>query len=167
MPKATLQFVIVTRENVDELSNLKVRDEEDHLIAPNPEWLAEAAYACEAITYGMYFGDQPVGLLSMIDPRLIDDDEGDEHFQPRCLYVWRFMVGQYHRGRGYGTAGIDFALRYAQLVGLEGVSLTTMDRERGNALAFYQSLGFAATGRRLNNEVELVLRFDQNDAQMS
>jgi len=159
MPNAAVQFIIVTHTNVVELSELKVRDEEDHLIAPNPEWIAEVAYANEALTYGMYSGDQPVGLLSLVDPRLVEDDEDREHFQTGCLYVWRVMVDRCHRGKGYGKAAIDFACRYAQLVGLEGVSLTTMDRERGSALAFHQAMGFVATGRRLDNEIELVRRF--------
>lgn len=158
--KQSMQFIPLNRSNVDELSELAVRESEQHLICSNPEWLAQAAFVAESLTFGIFKEGRPVGVISFIDPRLVDeDDEDHDHYQENCLYVWRVMVDKGSRGANVGVQAIEFALGYARLVGLQGVSLTTMDREAGNALPFYERLGFSATGRRLDDEAELVFRF--------
>lgn len=155
---AKLNFLLVTQGQLDALMTLSVAQDENHLIAPVPDWLAEAAYMQEAISYGIYAAQEPIGLMSLIDPRLIDEDADSSHFQSDCLYVWRIMIDHRQRDQGYGTAAMQFIMNYAQCIGLAGVSLTTMDQERGNALPLYQSLGFAPTGRRLCGEIELICR---------
>ena len=150
-------FVRPGRDNVNGLMALRVRDDERHLIAPNPEWIAQAAHVSEAITFGVFAEKRPVGLISLIDPRLVGDDEARAEFRPDCLWVWRLMVDRERRGRGFGAAAIGHALRYATLSGLDAVSLTTMDAEPGNALGFYERLGFRPTGRRVDGEIELML----------
>ncbi|WP_420345527.1 GNAT family N-acetyltransferase [Pelagibius sp.] len=110
------------------------------------------------MSFGLFAGGRAVELISLVDPRLVEDTEDREHFQSDCLFVWRVMVDRTQQGRGYGTQAIHFACNYARLVGLQGVSLTTMDQEAGNALPFYERLGFHPTGRRLDGEIELVRR---------
>lgn len=131
------------------------------MICSNSEWLAQAAFVAESLTFGIFKEGRPVGVISLIDPRLVDEDDEDrEHYQENCLYVWRVMVDKGSRGANVGSQAIAFALGYAKLVGLEGVSLTTMDREVANALPFYERLGFSTTGRRLDEEAELAIRFE-------
>lgn len=149
-----LSYIKVGQFNLDQVMALSVRDSEKHLIASNAEWLADAAHEPDALSFAIHAGPQAVGLISVIDPRVIEDAEED--FQPQHLYVWRLMIDQAHRGYGYGAAAIAFAAELARIMGLKGVSLTTMDRAAGNALPFYNSLGFQPTGRRLNGEVELL-----------
>lgn len=156
--KNPLNFLLVSMDQLDALMSLRVAGDEKHLIAPVSVWLAEASYLPDAITYGIYEGETPVGLISLIDPRLIDEDDDKSSFQADCLYVWRVMIDHRQRARGYGTAALDFAMNYARCIGLKGLSLTTMDQEVGNALIFYEGLGFAPTGRRIDGEIELVFR---------
>ena len=151
-----LQFLMLAPETLDSLLSLKIPDDEAHLISSNAEWIADAAFMSESITYGIFLGKEPVGLISLIDPRLLDKDDENAHFQGDCLYVWRLMIDQHHRRQGYGRSAIMFAQSYAQLIGQKGVSLTTMDKAPLNALPLYQSMGFEPTGRRLDDEVELV-----------
>ncbi len=152
-------FVRLGRDNnnVNELMAMRVRDGERHLIAPNAEWIAQAAHVSEAITYGVFFEDRAVGLISLVDPRLVENDEARAEFRPECLWVWRLMVDREHRGRGFGAAAIGHARRYATLSGLDAVSLTTKDTEPDNAVGFYERLGFQPTGRRIDGELELLL----------
>lgn len=150
-----LNFLKVTRRTVFDLSELKVKPEERHLIAPNAEWLADVAHASYAISFGIFEGEIAVGLISLIDPRLMDAED-QEDFQSDCLYVWRVMISGDQRGAGYGSAALAFAQDYARLIGLAGVSLTTKDREPANALSFYLGLGFTPTGRRIDDEIELI-----------
>lgn len=153
-----LDFLMLTEGQLDGLMSLRVAKDEEHLIAPVAEWLAEAAFTPDAISYGIYASRKPVGLLSLIDPRLIDEDDDMSHFQADCLFVWRVMTDYRCRRQGYGKAAMQFIIDYARCIGLDGVSLTTMDQEKGNALPFYERLGFQPTGRRIDNEIELVCR---------
>ena len=156
MQNDTISFMALNHNNLRDLMRLQVRETESHLIASNSAWLAQAALSPHAATFGIYHANTACGLISLTDPRQIEDQEDRAHFQPDCLYVWRLMVDHTYRGKGVGTAAIDFAQRYASLLGLRGVSLTTMDREAGNAHTFYTHLNFKPTGRRLNDEIELV-----------
>ena len=158
MQETSLEFLRLCRATVDDLQALKVHDSERHLIAPSPEWIAQVAFLDEAVSFGLFVGRRAVGLITLVDPRLVEDKKERAHFQQDCLYVWRVMVERTQRERGYGTEAIEFARNYAGLVGLKGVSLTTMDKEVGNALPFYEKLGFHPTGRRLDGEIELVWR---------
>ena len=151
-------FTQVDRNNVIELMFLSVRDDEKHLISPNTEWLAQAPHFEESQTYGIFHRGTAVGLISIINPLLASADDQRTYYQSNCLYVWRLMIDHGHRHQGHGRAAIAFVLEQAQNRGMEGVSLTTMDKEPGNALPFYESLGFTATGRRLHDEVELIYR---------
>ncbi len=158
MQESSLAFLRLCRANIDDVQGLKIHDKERRLIAPVPEWIAQAAFVDESLSFGLFAGEQAVGLLTLIDPRLFESDKDREPFQIDCLYVWRVMVDRDHRGLGFGTQAIQFARGYAGLVGLKGVSLTTRDDEPGNALPLYKNLGFTPTGRRLEGEIELVWR---------
>ena len=157
-PQTKLNFLLVSLHQLDALIPLRVAKSEAHLISPVSDWLVEASYLPQAISYGIYEGQTPVGLISLIDPRVIVDENDKETFQPDCLYVWKVMIDHRQRAKGYGTAAMDFAMNYARCIGLGGLSLNTTDQEAGNALPFYQRLGFAPTGRRICGEMELVLR---------
>lgn len=157
VPDKRLRFLKVTLLHLDDLLELRVAPAERALIAPTSDWLAEAAHLPDALSFGIFAVDQPVGLVSVIDPRLIDEDDDASQYQPDCLYLWRLMVDHRHRGSGYGTAAVTFVRDLARCLGLSGVSLTTMDQEAGNALDFYMRIGFTPTGRRIHEEIELSL----------
>ncbi len=156
-----LRFLPLCDTILRPLSTLSVAEDETHLIAPTDRWLREAMEARRARTFGV-FADGPVGLISLVDPRVEDDTD---HFQMDCLYIWRIMVDHRARGQGHGRAIMGFVRHYATLTGLSGVSLTTKDREPANARAFYERLGFAPTGRRLAGEIELVWHSEEGNAQ--
>ncbi|MGR5126401.1 GNAT family N-acetyltransferase [Photobacterium swingsii] len=147
-----VSFRKVSQFNTEEIIGLSVGEEQDHLISDNTRWLLQAASNCGSVDYGIYYDDQPAGLISLIDPRVV---QPDDHFQPDCLYVWRFMIDNKHQGKGLSKRTLSFVKDYAKLVGLKGVSLTTMDQEKGNALPLYLKHGFEPTGRRLDDEIEL------------
>ncbi|MCF7513806.1 GNAT family N-acetyltransferase [Pseudoalteromonas sp. L23] len=149
-----LQFLKVNSDVAGDMLKLKVRDSQQHLIASNAEWIIEDSFNEDSVCFGMYDDDLPVGMIALIDPRLVGDDNG--HFQAQHLYIWRLMIDEASQSKGYGKAAMCFAKQYAELIGLVGLSLTTMDTEAENALNFYQALGFIPTGRRLDGEIELI-----------
>lgn len=151
-PEVELRRVVAA--NIDAVLALSVRDDEAHLIADNAEWLAQAAHVHASTTYGVWCAGKAVGLVSIIDPRISEDAPPSESVAG-SLYVWRLMVDAQHRGRGIGSTVLASLARLAIALGLPRLRLTTMDRERGNALAFYRQLGFEPTGRRIDDEIEL------------
>ncbi|USD34477.1 MULTISPECIES: GNAT family N-acetyltransferase [Vibrio] len=151
-------FLKVNGNIIDDIIDLTVEESQKHLIASNAEWLAQASFNDSSISYAIYLDQKPAGLISLIDPRLLD--KFDDHFQKEHLYVWRVMIDHRFQGKGLGNQAINFSKRYASMIGLQGVSLTTMDKEEGNALSVYQKLGFTPTGRRLDDEIELIFSFN-------
>ncbi|OZS41909.1 spermidine acetyltransferase [Photobacterium sanguinicancri] len=154
----SINFLKINGHIAEEVIKLAVGTNQDHLIATNAEWLTQANFNNDSIDFAIYHSGQPAGLISLIDPRIraIPDD----HFQPDHLYVWRLMIDHAFQGKGIGNKAVNFAKNYAQLVGLSGVSLTTMDNEQGNAKPLYLANGFTPTGRRLDDEIELIFSHD-------
>lgn len=148
-----LSFIKANPSSVDELMSLRVKDSQQHLITNNEKWLVQTLIHSESLTFGIYHQQTAVGLVTLLDPRTTQQDT--DHFQPNCLYVWRLMIDQHHQGGNFGIQALNFCKEMAQLLGLNGVTLTTMDTEKGNALEFYLSHGFQPTGRRLDGEIEL------------
>lgn len=148
-----VKFLKLNRNVANDMLGLSVKPEQQHLISSNPEWIIDALMNDDSISYGVYFEGEPIGLVSMIDPRAADPED---NFQEDCLYVWRLMVDKNSQGKGLSIKILEFIKNYAQLVGLRGISLTTMDKEAKNALNLYLNFGFFPTGRRLDKEIELL-----------
>ena len=144
----------ISRETVDAILRLNVRDDQPGLVASNAVTLAQVAYEQPgSYVWGLWNRDTPVGLIAMINPREYPwPDEGDDL---GAAYVWRLMIHGTLQGKGFGRAAIDQAMAVARLWDLPRLSLTCVDKP-GSALRFYENLGFARTGRIVDGEVELV-----------
>lgn len=144
----------VTKDDLDALFRLKVRDDQPGLVAPNEITLAQTAYEGNgAYVWGLWDGDNVVGLMAMIHPREYSDlEEGDD---TDAAYLWRLMIGAEHQGRGFGRAALNAAAKQARDRGLPKVSLTVVDSPI-SAVAFYEKAGFQRTGRIVDGEVELL-----------
>ncbi len=153
-----ISYIKVNSGNVYALSKLRVSKSQWDLIEPNPYWLAEVLTDSEYLSFGIYTDKTPAGLITVIDPRTIEEEGGndDDQLQPDCLYLYRLMIDERHQGKKLGLSAIKFSQQLASILGLQGVSLTTMDQAPGNALNLYLASGFMPTGRRINNETELV-----------
>ncbi len=144
----------VTKEHLRALFNLKVRDDQQGLVAPNEITLAQAAHEGEGIyVWGLWDGGTLVGLMALIHPGEYDDlDEGDD---PEAACVWRLVIGADHQGKGYGVAALEAASQQARAWGLPKIVLTVVDRA-DSAMAFYEKAGFRRTGRIVEEEIELI-----------
>lgn len=139
-----------------DMLSLSVNERQSHLISNNTRWISQAIFNENSITFGIYSDNKPAGLISIIDPRLVDED--DVHFTPNYLYVWRLMIDNNFQRQGIGEKAVSFAKDYSRIIGLNGITLTTMDTMIGNALPLYKKCGFLPTGRRLNEEIELIFK---------
>lgn len=160
----TLIAVPITPGNRKDFADLRVKDDQEHLIATNEYWLDQSARVDVSETFGLVKDGENVGLFSLIDPRHVpDEDEDRDHLQTDCGYLWRIMLDGKAQGQGLGPQALTLIEDYVRGAGLRGLSMTTMDTKAGNALPFYLSQGYTPTGRRLEDEIELIKRFSEGD----
>ena len=144
----------LTRETVGDALRLELAPGQETLVAPLPAWIAQCAYHAESTTYALRAGEDVVGLATLIDVRRSPD--GMEDFVEGCAHVWRLMIDRRFQGRGHGRAALASLLREARRMGYAGLSLSVVDDAPGNAVAFYRACGFVETGRRVEDEREMV-----------
>ena len=75
------------------------------------------------------------------------------------LYIYCLWVTGEHKGKGYGRAAMERALEYIRQKPFGDFSRValTCSPENELALKLYRSMGFAETGRRDEDEIELAL----------
>ncbi|MEM1237005.1 MAG: GNAT family N-acetyltransferase [Pseudomonadota bacterium] len=149
----TLEARDIHRDHLSALFKLKVRDDQDGLVAPNAITLAQQAYEPDgAHVWGLWDGDTAVGLMAMIDCRNYADlEDGDD---PNSAYLWRLMIGADHQGQGYGRAAMALAEGIARDWAVSKLTLTVVDKPNA-ALGFYEGCGYVLTGRVVEGEREM------------
>ena len=150
----TLEARPVTRETLWPLINLSVRDDQRDLVSSNMKTLAEAPYEPGAIVWGLWDGDDPVGLMAMVDPSGVRLH--GPFVIPDAAYLWRLMVAADRQGKGYGRQALQIAVNTAR--GWAAVHLVTgvNDAPHGNR-GFYERHGFRTTGVVEEDDLLLVL----------
>ncbi len=135
----------ITRANVNEVMDLAVAPEQDDLVAPNAVSIAQSHYEERSWMRGIYVGDTPVGLVLTIE----DPDRP-------LYYLWRLMIAAEHQGRGHGRAAVDQVIdRIAGIPTARELTVSVAPDE-GNAVGFYERLGFVDTGEVHDGELVFV-----------
>ena len=137
----------ITKETVKSILALKVAEGQEDLVGDNGNSLAQALFEEKAWYRGIYAGDDPVGFVMLS----IDREKPE-------FYLWRFMIDEAQQGKGYGKSAMELLI---ELIRSEPTSteftLHVMDLPH-SARAFYESLGFEATGEV--EEGEIVMRLE-------
>lgn len=111
--------------------------------------LAQAyVYRNQCQPFGIYAEDRMVGYVMVIYD--YDIPEYD---------IWHMMIDRASQGKGYGKKAMEACLAYIRTKPFgasDRVALTCHEENRA-ALALYRSLGFAPTGQRDEEELELAL----------
>ena len=128
----------MTRENVRAIWNSRLRDEQQHLVAPAAFTVAEGHYEPNAILRAIYRHEEPVGVL------LVEVETG----RP---YLVRFMIDAEHQGRGTGRRAVDLLERELRSAGWKALE-TSFNPAEGGAEGFWRRCGFRDTGRKLHGE---------------
>lgn len=79
----------ISRETLRPILQLAVAPEQRRFVEPNPVSISQAHFCPGSIIRGVYAGETPVGFMSL-------------QTRPE-LYLWRFMIGAEHQGKGYGA----------------------------------------------------------------
>ena len=111
--------------------------------------LAQAyVYYSQCTPFGIYAGDKMVGYVMVI----YDYDE-------ETYNIWHMMIDEAQQDKGYGKAAMQKVLEYIKTkpFGTSNRIALTCNTENAPALHLYTSLGFAPTGAKYDDEIELVL----------
>lgn len=145
----------ITRDVLEPLLKLKVREDQDNLVAPNVMTIAEAAYEPASVVYGLWDGDIAVGLFAMIDVEKHPDDlEPDE--VPEAAYLWRLLIDEKHQGKGYGRAAIELVKQVSKDWGYKKLQSSVVNAPNSN-IGFYEAMGFTQTGGVVGGELVIVM----------
>ena len=150
----TLEARPVTRETLWPVINLSVRDDQRDLVSSNMKTLAEAPYEPGAVVRGLWDGEEPVGLMGMVDP--IGVRLHGPFVMPGAAYLWRLMIAANRQGRGYGAQALEIAIATTRGWGASHLVTGVNDVPHGNR-GFYESHGFRDTGVTEEGDLLLIL----------
>ena len=141
------------RDTVIPIIKLKVLPEQEQNVAPNAVSIAQGSVEPGSTTFGLWDGETPVGLLMFIDVARSRacQEEGDD---PDSIYIWRLMIDAAHQGKGYGGRAIALVENHARALGRGKVMLSAVPGPN-SPIPFYEKLGYAKTGRIVDDELEL------------
>ncbi|MFE2109058.1 GNAT family N-acetyltransferase [Kitasatospora sp. NPDC059463] len=135
-----LRLEPVTPKNIDAALELKVRPDQEHLVAPVATSLAEAyAYGETAWPRLVYDGERLVGFVMAFFDVVLAPGE------PPRSGLWRLNIAAGVQGRGYGRFAVEQVAAEVRRRGRTRVCVTYVPGEGGPA-GFYARLGFRPTG---------------------
>jgi diamine N-acetyltransferase len=134
----------VTRENVRAVCDLRLADDQRHLVGPPAHTVAEAHYEPGALLRAIYLDDRPAGVL------LVEIETGTP-------YLVRFMVDAAHQRQGIGRRAVELLADELRQAGWDSLETTFVPAEDG-AGGFWVRCGFEDTERRLHEEPVFVLK---------
>jgi diamine N-acetyltransferase len=142
-----MRLELINPQNVRAACKLKLRPDQDNLVAP-VAWSIADAYANPDIAWPrlIFDGDQLAGfIMAAFAP---DQDKPLFH-----SYLWRLNVGAEQQGKGYGRFAVEELCQEAIRRGHRRLTVSYHAGAHGPEV-FYQRLGFRPTGEY--NEGETV-----------
>ncbi len=140
----------ITADTVRLITDLVVREEQQHFVASNAVSLAEALFNEEAWFRAIYYGESPVGFVMLYDETLRKVPPANPE-----VFLWRFMVDARFQGKGIGKAALELVITHVRTKGVFSSITTSYVPEPGSPEGFYLSQGFQHTGKILDGEVVL------------
>ena len=126
----------ITRENLEEVLSLKVKEDQEMYVIPNAESLSRAyVYSETAYPFAIYDDDTIVGFIMM------------GYYEVKRYYtLWEFMIDHKYQNKGYGRQALKLGLNFVKEK-FGPVDIYT-GVTPGNTVAkkLYESVGFESTG---------------------
>jgi diamine N-acetyltransferase len=141
-----LRLELVTLANVRAACKLKIRPDQEDLVAPVAWSLAEA-YTVPGVAWPrlIYDGGQLVGfMMAAFAP---ENENALFH-----SYLWRLNIGAEHQGKGYGRFAVEELCQEAMRRGQHRLTVCYHPYQHGPE-GFYRRLGFHPTGEYNEDEV--------------
>lgn len=138
----------VTKENIDEVLELGVRDDQKSFVSTTSESLAQAyAYKETAFPFAVYNDDTMVGFIMM------------GYYEAKNYYtLWKFLIDKKYQHMGYGREALMLGISFMR--DKYNIKEIYTGVAPGNSVAkgLYQSIGFEDTGLIEFNMEEMCLK---------
>ncbi|MFE0376372.1 GNAT family N-acetyltransferase [Streptomyces inhibens] len=147
---SALRLEKVTPDNVEAACRLKVRPDQEGLVAPVARSLAEA-YAQPDIAWPrlIFDGEQLVGFVMGFFLVQFDPDNPDDRFRSG---IWRLNIAADQQGRGYGRFAVQSVCDELRRRGQPRATVSWVPGKHGPE-KFYLRLGFVPTGELSGDQV--------------
>lgn len=136
---------LVTEDNVRAACELRLRADQDDLVAP-VAWSLADAYVRPDIAWPrlIYHGDELTGfVMAAFAP---------DHENPLFhSYLWRLNIGAQHQGQGCGRFAVEAVCQEATRRGSHRLTVSYHEGPHGPE-EFYRRLGFRPTGEHNQGE---------------
>jgi diamine N-acetyltransferase len=138
----------VTRENLDDILDLKVTSKQENFIASNAVSIAQAHFYPKVTWFRAIYADEtPVGFV------LLDDDPANSFYA-----VWRFMIDARFQKCGFGKRALELVIEYIKTRPGAKVLSTSCVPGEGSPKGFYQKIGFISTGE-MDEDGEIIMQY--------
>ena len=126
----------VTKDNVEAVLALRLREDQKKYVSSPAESLAQAyAYYETAYPFAVYEDDIVVGLIMM------------GYYEAKNYYtLWKFLIDHEYQNKGYGRQALKLGLEYIKDTFDARAIYTGVIPENDVAKRLYESVGFKNTG---------------------
>ena len=129
----------ISRENFDEVVDLKLLDHQYDYLASNAYSIAEASLNPALQTHAIYGDEAVIGFVLYCRPE-------DSDAEPGTFGIWRLMIAARFQGRGYGRQALELVLREISSDDSARRIHICYKPDNEAARRFYSSLGFEEVG---------------------
>ena len=138
----------INKENINEITALKVGKQQERFVSAVAESLAEATvYKDTAFPFAVYENDTPVGFIML------------GYYEKKQYYtLWKLLIDEKYQNKGYGRAALKLGIEYLKdnFKAYRVHAGVTPDNEVAKHL--YSSFGFFETGVIEDGMIEM--RYD-------
>ena len=144
-----VELAAITEDNFIDAFNLRLAPGQEKYVSHPVRSLAQAyVYRNQCQPFGIYANGKKVGYVMVIYDYNIPEYD-----------IWHMMIDKDEQGHGYGSQALDRVIEYIRTkpFGDSNRVALTCNRENPIALKLYGSKGFAATGNKDEDEIELAM----------
>ncbi|WP_199546547.1 GNAT family N-acetyltransferase [Streptomyces sp. N35] len=150
----TLRLAEITPDTLDTALAIRVRSDQEHLVAPVVKSLAEAYVHQETAWPRLIMdGDRAVGFLMLFLDIHWDEDPNGTDIRSG---LWRLNIADGEQGRGYGRFAVEAVAQELRRRGEKSLYVTWHPGPDGPE-GFYRGLGFEPTGETSGDQTVGVL----------
>ncbi|MBQ5316761.1 MAG: GNAT family N-acetyltransferase [Oscillospiraceae bacterium] len=142
-----IQLREITRENLDDILALDIREEQRRFVSLAAQSLAQAyVYRDTAFPFAVYDGDRAVGLIML------------GYYEAKdCYTLWKFFIDKRYQHMGYGRKALELGIAFLKERFGASEVYTGVIPENDTAKRLYSSVGFEFTGLFENGMEEMRL----------
>lgn len=135
----------ITKDNIDDVIALKVREDQNRFVISNAESLAKAyVYSKTAYPFAVYDDETLVGFIMM------------GYYELKDYYtLWEFMIDYRYQNKGYGRQALNLGLDFVKDKFNPDSIYTGVAPGNSVAKGLYESVGFKDTGLVENGMEEM------------